>query len=86
MGFLYKMLKYQMNMYEIREVMAVFGFVQSLGFCTEFWDKLEHKRTFSHRNIMEVNRNKKSRNVSQNLLSIVQEAVLGRLWKSYRNG
>jgi len=44
MGFLYKMLKYQMNMYEIREVMALFGFVQSLGFCTEFWDKLEPKK------------------------------------------
>jgi len=40
MGFLYKMSKYGMNMYEIREVMAVFGFVQNLGFCAQSWDKL----------------------------------------------
>jgi len=32
-------------MYEIREVMALFGFVQSLGFCTEFWDKLGFPET-----------------------------------------
>jgi len=40
MGFFYKMSKYQMSMYEIREVMAVFGFVQSFANCAEFCDKL----------------------------------------------
>jgi len=41
MGFLYKMSKYQMNMYEIREVMAVFGFVQKYANCAQLCDKLE---------------------------------------------
>jgi len=41
MGFLYKMSKYQMNIYEIREVMAVFGFVQKYANCAQLCDKLE---------------------------------------------
>jgi len=44
-GFFYKMSKYGMNMYEIREVMAVFGFVQNYANCTELCDKLDVRRT-----------------------------------------